>query len=198
MKRLKNSWVRPLLWLLPAGGILLAGMTEAAAQRAVDPPRAGAKRPAASSPSQPAQAAREVVFVKRGDVALRSGPERNDPIVTTVRQGEELSVLGREGVRLQVRTAVGETGYIASLNVTDVPPRSPSGRQVVLRDDVGPSERTSVTAIRGLHPLAEEYADAEGIPEEAVEDVKKMEEYGKSITRAELDSFAAEGDIVQP
>jgi hypothetical protein len=52
--------------------------------------------------------------------------------------------------------------------------------------------------VRGLSPLAEEYATKEQLPEEAVRQVKRMEAVGDGITAAEVEKFLREGGIVAP
>jgi len=164
---------------LPPGNVVAQGRG-----RAVDSPRG-------STPS-----GGRTVYAKRANTEIRGGTERTAPVVATVPAGAALTVIQQEGLRYRVRAGNVE-GYVASLNVTDVPPKGGGGRQVVLNDRVGPGERSNVGSIRGLSPMAEEYAVKNG-EEEALRQAKQMEQNGEQISEADVDAFLREGGVQQP
>lgn len=207
------NWFR----ILPAAvAVALLGAAPANAQRentgqgqrgrVVDTPPAATtttpQRPRSTTTAPPAPAnnpragASETVYVKRDNVALRSAPERTASDVKTLSAGEELVVLGTEGIQLQVRTSDGKVGYIAKLNVTDVQPRTQRERgRVLVSDDLGPGERSNISSIRGLSPDAERMATEGRVSEEALRDVQKMEQISESISESELERFKSEGGV---
>lgn len=136
------------------------------------------------------------VYAKRDGVPVRSGTGRNDPVVEEVAIGAPLAVLEVEGLRLRVRTGAGNEGFIPKLNVTDVAPAgASSGGMFSVRDDLGTGQRSNVTAIRGLTPAAEKFADEQDIPGEVVRSFGALQEMSASLTREDLERFAAEGGV---
>lgn len=140
-----------------------------------------------------------VVYAKRDGVPMRSGTGRNDPVVEEVGIGAPLEVLEVDGLRLRVRSATGREGYLPKLNVTDVAPARQDTRGMFrVRDDLGTGQRSNVTAIRGLTPTAEQYAEKEEIPEEVVRSFDALQDLSAAVTREELERFADEGGVVPP
>lgn len=141
----------------------------------------------------------DTVYAKRDGAEVRAGTDRQAALVEELRQGDELTVLATEGVRLRVRTPAGNEGYIARLHVTDERPRTQTRRPGFgVQDTMGPSERADVAAIRGLNPVAEEYAASENVPREVVDDIRRMETLSASITDSELNAFLTEGGVTPP
>lgn len=152
---------------------------------------------------QSAPAARQevrTVFIRREGVDLRGGPGNSDPVLATLTLGESLTVLEETSTRLKVRTASGTEGFVSKINVSDRRPAGSSGggSQLIVRGDTRRGEASGVQTVRGLSPLAEEYATKEQLPEEAVRQVKRMEAVGDGITAAEVEKFLREGGIVAP
>lgn len=137
-----------------------------------------------------------VVYVMRADAVLKQSEDRLSPVVAKLKQGDALQVVQEAPGRLKVKTSSGQTGFISTLNVSDVPPASERQRpNIVLGGDIGAGERSSTTTIRGLSPVSEKVAERDKLPEAAVKDARKMEEISSSISNAELDSFLKEGGV---
>jgi len=187
--------------------ILLLGTQGAPAQRAVDrptqrtqpaaqPPRAPAAAPAAG---QRAAASLGTAYAKRAGVEVKRTTERTSPNVATLKSGEAVTVLLKDGARLKVRTAGGAEGFVAALNIASTPPAQTGSRSgIIIADNMSPGERQNVSSVRGLSPMAKEYALAAQLPEKATRDVEKMEANGKSVSASALSTFLKEGQVVAP
>lgn len=137
-----------------------------------------------------------VVYAKRDGTTLTSTASRTASEVETVNEGAPLTVQATERAYYQVKTESGKTGWVARFSVTEDEPKTSLGSVRILKSgNMGPQERSNVSAIRGLNPVAETYAEDKEVPPEAVEDAKKMEKFGSSVMNSDLDRFLKEGGI---
>lgn len=149
--------------------------------------------PAAGFAAPAAATAKRTVYAKRDDVSLRKGPDRTAPEVAKLPSGTALGVLQEDGPRLRVSSPRGE-GFVLTLHVTPEKPAKGKGA-VLLKDDLGPGERSNIASIRGLSASAEQAARTAGTPETAIEDAKKIEEIGAAVQEADVDAFLTEGKV---
>jgi hypothetical protein len=145
-----------------------------------------------------AQAFAETLYVKRATADLRSDGGRTSTVVATLNQGDAVDVIAPQGAYYQVRTAAGKTGFISKLHVSADKPRTGNRGGFGVQNTTGPSERSNISSIRGLNPVAEDYADAAAIPEQAVNDAKKAEDIAAAVTESDVDAFLAQGGVAAP
>lgn len=195
MKRLEKRW----LVMLAAAGCLISapGFAEEQGFRPAEKISVDLKLSTSGMTGGGDVTGEETVYAKRDAVELRSGPRRGDEVVMTLEQGAALTIIGSRGAQLNVRAGQqGVEGWVSRLNTTPDKPRSGLGGVRILKsDDLGPRERSNVSAIRGLQEMAVDYAGAEDVPKEAVDDVKRMEAIALTIDEKDLDKFLAEGGV---
>lgn len=142
-----------------------------------------------------AAAQSNVVFVKADGTALREGTQLGGPTVAELAAGTRLTVEAEERLRLRVRTAAGQVGYVATRQVQTSPPDRGSGLSGLVRDDRSASELRTAASGRGLSEEARLLAETEEISERAVADTEKMENLAAGIASDEVDAFLREGGM---
>ncbi len=130
----------------------------------------------------------------RASTPVRSAAGLTGTTVATLQQGQAVTVRGREGSYYRIAFP-GGSGYVFHNRLSADRPediagllsRRPAARGLEL------SELEAGGALRGLSPMAENYAAAEDLPEWAVEAVRSMQE--RAVTPQELEEFQREGRL---
>lgn len=141
-------------------------------------------------------AAQSIVYPKAESVEIRQTEAAGAPVVGEAQRGEALRVLSQSRFRFEVMRENGQRGFVPKLQVTDQPPAQ--GRRGVgglLADDRSPEEMRTAAAGRGLSEEAESIARQEGITEEAIAMVRRMEQRAVAITDAQVVAFMREGGL---
>ncbi len=130
----------------------------------------------------------------RYSTPVRAGRTLGSATLGTLAQGQAVQVVGREG-RYYRTVYAGTTGWVYYNKLADTKPEDVSA---ALGGDLslGGLELTELEsggALRGLSPMAENYAEAAEIPKWAVDAVEQMQERG--VTARELDDFEREGGL---
>jgi hypothetical protein len=127
---------------------------------------------------------------------VRSGQGLAAGTIGTLRQGDAVQALGREGRYYRVSYR-GQTGYVYYNKLADRKPedvaallsRAPGGAPIEL------TELEAGGALRGLSPMAESYVGASDVPEWAVQAVEAMQ--SRSVSLEELEAFQREGGLAE-
>lgn len=139
----------------------------------------------------------ETWYVQVASSPLRAGQSSLDAVNGWVHAGDTVSILGREGKYVRVKTQQGIEGWIAGakLSTTQPPDESGSGLWASAGRMIGPraSETTSTAGARGLDKAAEDYATAERISPEHREAIDRMTTY--RLDDAALEEFLKEGGL---
>jgi hypothetical protein len=132
----------------------------------------------------------EDVWVKRPELDLRAAPSAAGNVVATVKKGQKLEVLGREGAWVKVKAGDVE-GYVSQNSLSD---KKVSGGGGLSTFAGGPdtSGATASAGAKGLDDMAEKYAAAKGMDPKRVDE---MIARTKSITADELAAFTREGQV---
>ena len=130
----------------------------------------------------------------RYSTPVRAGRTLGSATLGTLAQGQAVQVVGRDGRYFRTVYA-GTTGWVYYNKLADTKPEDVSA---ALGGDLSPgglelTELESGGALRGLSPMAENYAEAAEIPKWAVDAVEQMQERG--VTARELDDFEREGGL---
>lgn len=142
--------------------------------------------------------AQQTVYVKPSEASLRSGSGFGGPVVATVKQGQPLTVLQEERLRLYVRTSTGQEGYIVANQVQTSPPKTSSGGGLggFINDDRELSQMRTQGVNRGLlSEEAKEMANNGEVSEDAVKDLEKTQALTNSISDSDVDSFMKSGGL---
>jgi len=132
----------------------------------------------------------EEVWVKRPELDVRGAPSVAGNVVATVKKGQQLQVIGREGAWVKVK--VGETeGYVSQNSLSD---KKVSGGGGLSTFAGGPdtSGATASAGVKGLDPMAEKYAAAKGLDPKRVDAMIARTE---AISPDELAAFMREGKV---
>ena len=99
-----------LIWVLeyPPEYTFEMVLTDLPTKPQVTPP----EKPTTSTPVTPSMGAEKIVTVIWTSVNIRSGAGISYPVVTTVKQGAKLTLLGEHGDWLNVRSENGQEGWI--------------------------------------------------------------------------------------
>jgi len=107
----------PLIWILeyPPEYIFemekLEGKVSDTPQKPqVTPP----EKPVTTTPATPSPSATNILTVNWTFANIRSGADDNYPVVTTVKQGDKLTVIGESGEWFNVRLENGQEGWISN------------------------------------------------------------------------------------
>lgn len=145
-----------------------------------------------------AAVAQQTVYVKPSEASLRSGSGFGGPVVATVKQGQSLTVLQEERLRLYVRTSTGQEGYIVANQVQTSAPKSSSGGGLggFVNDDRELTQMRTQGVNRGLlSEDAKEMAASGEVSEQAVKDLEDTQKLTNTITDSEVDSFMKSGGL---
>lgn len=130
----------------------------------------------------------------RFSTPVRSGRGLTASTIGTLQQGRAVTVQEREGSYYRVSFS-GKTGYVYYNKLSAEKPEDISS---LLAGGPGSeglelSELEAGGALRGLSPMAENYAAGGEVPEWAVQAVEAMQ--GRRITPRELEEFQREGGL---
>ena len=129
----------------------------------------------------------------RTAATVRADKTLSAPVVATLKQGDAVTVKAEEGRHYKVSVG-GKEGWIYYNKLAG---KKPENVAVLLSADPGRpivlTELEAGGALRGLSPMAENYAKSADIPQWAVQAVESMQ--GRVITAEDLDSFAREGRL---
>lgn len=125
---------------------------------------------------------------------VRAGTGLSAGTLGSLRQGEAVETLGREGRYYRVRYQ-GKTGYVYYNKLAEQKPEDVSSLL-----GAGPaaggielSELEAGGALRGLSPMAQNYVAGSDVPEWAVQAVESMQ--GRAITAEMLEEFQRAGGL---
>lgn len=130
----------------------------------------------------------------RTSAVVRADKGLSAPVVAELNQGDAVDVLEKDGFHYRV-SAVGKEGWLYYNKLAEQKPEDVAA--LLGADPARPIELAEMEAggaLRGLSPLAEEYAKrAKNIPKWAARAVDQMQ--GLKITRKDLEAFAREGRL---
>lgn len=116
------------------------------------------------------------------------------PVVATLEQGDAVGVIERSGAHYQVSVA-GKKGWVYYNKLAQEKPEDVAallarrpGTMVIRQDEV-----SAGGALRGLSPMAENYAEAADLPPWARQAVEDMQ--AREFTAEQLEAFAREGGL---
>ncbi len=138
----------------------------------------------------------ETVYVQAKTAQLRAGKTSLDAVVGTVKFGEALEVVGRDGTWLDVKTSSGTRGWIFANKTGAVKPAGKSDTLAKLGQSMRGGEASQTTAsagVRGLDKASESYADRAGISAKDREAVDRMTAY--HLSDQEVGDFMREGGL---
>ena len=133
-----------------------------------------------------------MVYVKTPDAPIRA--VAGGGVIATAQQGAALTVLADDKLQFRVRLSDGREGVIAKRLVQDTPP-SRGGLGIVVADDRRPTEMGTGASARGLRETTKSTALREGVEQQAVASVERMEGYSTAISEAEVAEFAKQGGV---
>jgi len=130
----------------------------------------------------------------RFSTPVRSGRGLTASTIGTLQQAQAVSVQGREGSYYRVSLS-GKTGYVYYNKLSADKPEDIAGLLASAPGSQGLqlSELEAGGALRGLSPMAENYAAGGEVPDWAVQAVEAMQ--ARRITPQELEEFQREGGL---
>jgi hypothetical protein len=129
----------------------------------------------------------------RTSATVREGKTLGSPVVARLGQGDAVDVKRKSGRHYEVSVG-GKAGWVYYNKLTSEKPEDVAA--LLSRSTSQPIELTDVEAggaLRGLSPMAEDYAKSSDIPGWARGAVEDMQ--GLSIAAEELEAFAREGRL---
>lgn len=142
----------------------------------------------------------EEMYVKRAQLRVLGGKGNLYEPVTTLKLGDKLDVVAREGTWAKV-SANGKEGWVQLSALYPTPPAAAPQRTAAGRVTVRPSDAAAGSSIGGQGAIqlsvagngweADRYASQRGLKGESL---AKLEADAR-ITAEELESFAGEGDV---
>jgi hypothetical protein len=142
------------------------------------------------------EASAETVYVQAKHAQLRAGKTSLDAVVGTVKFGEALEVVGRDGSWMEVKTSAGTKGWIFANKTSPSKPSGTNDTLAKLGQSMRSGDASSTTAsagARGLDKASEGYADRAGISARDREAVDRMTAY--HIPDQEVEEFMREGGL---
>jgi hypothetical protein len=137
-----------------------------------------------------ASARAEDVWIKR-QADMRADASAAADTVAPVQKGQKVHLLERSGPWVKVDLGGGKVGWLSSDSV--------SSREVKpdtnLMGHSSAAEMSSGAAIKGLQPIAGDYARQRGLSKEGLDEMLAIR---KSVTPQMLDDFVKEGNIESP
>ncbi|GEM_PF-435482 len=136
------------------------------------------------------------VFVKTRYAKLRAGTSSRDATVTKLKHGAKLTVIGKKGGFLNVKTADGKTGWIArSWTTKELKKRNKflEGLGRAARGGSGGKDVSFTAGARGLSSQAHTYAKDHPDLKAVVASIEKLEKL--EVTMDELDAFLVAGKL---
>jgi len=138
----------------------------------------------------------ETLYVSAKSAQLRSGKTSLDPVVTSLKLGETLEVVKRDGRWVQVKTDKGVTGWIYDNRVSSSKPAGGDNELAALGRSFRQTDASEVTAsagARGLDKASEGYANRSGITQQQRMAVDWMTAY--KISDEEIQAFLKSGRL---
>lgn len=131
----------------------------------------------------------EDVWIKRS-ADVRNDPSSAGDLVVPVIKGQRVHLLERNGPWVRVELN-GQSGWVSADSI--------SSREVKADTDLigrgSGAEMSSGAAIKGLQPIAGDYAQARHLSKEGLNEMTSIK---KSVTPKMLKDFVAEGSIERP
>jgi hypothetical protein len=138
----------------------------------------------------------ETLYVAAKSAQLRSGKTSLDSVVATLKLGETVEVVKRDGRWVQVQTSKGVTGWIYDNNVSASKPAAGDNALAALGRNVRGTDASAVTAsagARGLDKASEGYANRSGITQQHRDAVDRMTAY--KISDEDVQEFLKSGRL---
>ncbi|MBM4084226.1 MAG: hypothetical protein FJ272_05500 [Planctomycetes bacterium] len=138
--------------------------------------------------------AQDVVYVKSRTAKIRADKSASAD-AKEVPAGTALKVLSKEDKYYQVQLPDGSQGWVFHVSVTDQKPDEGGGvlAGTGATSGITVAEASTSASIRGLKPMAEDYAKNKGISPKSVDGARKMEEL--AISSKDVDVFLREGKL---
>jgi uncharacterized protein YgiM (DUF1202 family) len=134
-----------------------------------------------------ASARAEDVWIKRQSDARADASAAADSVVV-VQKGQKVHVLQRNGPWVQIDAGNGKTGWVAADSVSSREVKPDSN----LMGHSSGAEMSSGAAIKGLQPIAGDYAQQRGLSKEGLDEMLAIR---KSVTPQMLNDFVKDGNI---
>jgi uncharacterized protein YgiM (DUF1202 family) len=138
----------------------------------------------------------ETMYVQAKTAQLRAGKTSLDAVVASVKFGDSLEVVGRDGAWVEVKTSVGARGWIYNNKLSSTKPSGSSDALAKLGQSMRGGDASATTAsagARGLDKASEGYANRTGISPKDREAVDRMTSY--QIPDQEVEDFLREGGL---
>lgn len=138
----------------------------------------------------------ETVYVQAKTAQLRSGKTSLDKVVASVKLGEALEVVAKDGSWLQVKTADGSQGWIFANKTSTSKPSGKSDTLAQLGRSMRQGDASGTTAsagARGLDKASEGYANRAGVSQRDRDAVDRMTTY--QMSDQEVEEFLKEGGL---
>ena len=138
----------------------------------------------------------ETLYVAAKSAQLRSGKTSLDPVVASLKLGETVDVVKRDGRWLEVQTAKGVKGWIYDNKVSASKPAGGDNELAALGRSFRLTDASGVTAsagARGLDKASGDYANRSGITRQHREAVDRMTAY--KIPDEEIHEFLKSGRL---
>jgi len=113
----RNRNIKPIneqMIKISTGRNIAAGITSCSASTQVQYGKDGPEKPLTSTPITPSSGTTNIVTVTWTSANIRSGVGNEFPVMTTVKQGDRLTVIGESGEWFNVRLEDGKEGWINS------------------------------------------------------------------------------------
>jgi len=133
----------------------------------------------------------DTLYVKKSGTKLNSAPSGKSSVVALLKKGDAVERISVSGKFIEVKSGSGK-GWVFKFKLTDKAPINDTGEDDVIaglfgKQKVSAAEASSSSSIRGLSPLSEKHARDNGISEDDILAVKKMENV--KATPAEVSQF---------
>lgn len=138
----------------------------------------------------------ETVYVQAKTAPLRAGKTSLDAVVGSVKFGEALEVVGRDGSWMDVKTSSGARGWIFANKTTTSKSSGNNDSLAKLGQSMRGGDASATTAsagARGLDKASEGYANRAGVSSRYREAVDRMTAY--QIPDQEVEEFLREGGL---
>jgi hypothetical protein len=138
----------------------------------------------------------ETLYVAAKSAQLRSGKTSLDPVVASLKLGETVDVVQRDGRWLEVKTAKGVKGWIYDNKVSASKPTGGDNELAALGRSFRRTDASGVTAsagARGLDKASEGYANRSGITQQHRDAVDRITAY--KIPDEDIHEFLKSGRL---
>jgi hypothetical protein len=138
----------------------------------------------------------ETLYVAAKSAQLRAGKTSLDPVVASLKLGETVDVVQRDGRWLEVQTAKGVKGWIYDNKVSASKPTGGDNELAALGRSFRRTDASGVTAsagARGLDKASEGYANRSGITQQHRDAVDRITAY--KIPDEDIHEFLKSGRL---